>query len=281
MSPMRLIILVIAAVAAIIAAILVRNLAAQPAALPDNVIQPMEVVKEVEVSQTKVLVAREDLRVGTLLNSDHFIWADWPEGSVNPSFITETNNPDAMEEVTGSVVRSAMYIDEPIMPVKIVAKGETGFMAALLKPGMRAATVEVSPETASAGFILPDDRVDVILTYEVEAIGPDGEATEQTVTKTIMENARILAIDQSFGSVDGAQTLNGSMATMELTPQQAELMALAQRMGRISLTLRSVADADWNDGNSVASTELLDGAGGSGNGVSVYRNGTLGAGGSL
>ena len=215
MSPMRIIILVVAAAAAVLAAFLVRNLANQPPVVEQAA--PVERIVEVEVSQQKVLIARTDLRVGTLLTPDEFEWANWPEATINPAYYTQEIAPDAMETLTGSVVRTAIYADEPIMPQKIVQKGETGFMAALLRPGMRAVTIEISPESASAGFILPDDRVDVILTQEIEV--PFGEETiTKTITNTILENARVLAIDQTFGDVDGIPTLTGSTATMELTP---------------------------------------------------------------
>ena len=134
MSPMRLIILAVALVAAVIAAFLVRNLA-QPTVV-NGPTQTVERVVEVEVSQRKVLVAKTDLRVGTLLTPDEFRWANWPESTLNPAYYTQEIAPDAMEILTGSVVRTAIYADEPIMPQKIVQKGETGFMAALLSPGI-------------------------------------------------------------------------------------------------------------------------------------------------
>lgn len=277
MSPMRIIILVVAAAAAVLAAFLVRNLANQPPVVEQAA--PVERIVEVEVSQQKVLIARTDLRVGTLLTPDEFEWANWPEATINPAYYTQEIAPDAMETLTGSVVRTAIYADEPIMPQKIVQKGETGFMAALLRPGMRAVTIEISPESASAGFILPDDRVDVILTQEIEV--PFGEETiTKTITNTILENARVLAIDQTFGDVDGIPTLTGSTATMELTPKQAELVAQSARTGSISLTLRSAADAGFNDGEALAVIDMLSDVDTGGDHVKIYRSGRAAAGGS-
>lgn len=274
---MRIIILAVAAIAAVLAAFLVRNMAAAPE--PVTATETVERIVEVEVSQQKVLVAMNDMRVGSLITPDELRWADWPEATINPSYFTQEVAPDAMETITGSVVRVATYADEPILPQKIVQKGETGFMAALLKPGFRAAAVEISPESASAGFILPDDRVDVLLTQEIEFT--NGEALqERTVTSTILENVRILAIDQTFGDMDGIPTLTGSTATMELTARQAELMALAARSGTVSLTLRSVADADFNDGLALEKEGALDDVD-QGGGVVVYRSGKPAAGGSL
>jgi pilus assembly protein CpaB len=277
MSPMRIIILAVAAIAAVLAAFLVRNMASAPE--PLTATETVERIIEVEVSQQKVLVAMNDLRAGSLITPDVLRWADWPEATINPGYFTQEVAPDAMETISGSVVRVATYADEPILPQKIVQKGETGFMAALLKPGFRAAAVEISPESASAGFILPDDRVDVILTQEIEFT--NGETLEErTVTSTILENVRILAIDQSFGDMDGIPTLTGSTATMELTSRQAELMALAARSGTVSLTLRSVADVDFNDGFALEKEGALDDVD-QGGGVVVYRSGKPAAGGSL
>lgn len=272
MSPVRLIILLVAAAAAIGAALLVRGMSGQA---PQQVAgEPLVIEKEVEVSSTKVLVARSDMRVGSLLTPDDFKWADWPERAVNMGYFTQESHPDAIEELSGSVVKTALVEGEPIMPQKIVKKGETGFMAALLAPGMRAISVEISPETASAGFILPDDRVDVILTYDVETIAERG-VSETTVTRTIIENARVLAIDQIFGEMDGTPVLTGSTATLELEPQHAELLAHASRLGTISLALRSVADAAENDGIAQGvTTGALNGEVSNGGGVKVFKNGS-------
>ncbi|MEO1305071.1 MAG: Flp pilus assembly protein CpaB [Pseudomonadota bacterium] len=278
MSPMRLIILAVALVAAIAAAFLVRNLANQQPTVVNST-ETVERVVEVEVSQRKVLVAKTDLRIGTLLTPDEFKWANWPETTLNPAYYTQEIAPDAMEILTGSVVRSAMYADEPIMPQKIVQKGETGFMAAILNPGMRAMTIEISPESASAGFILPDDRVDVILTQMIEFTGEE-DRPPVMVTNTILENARVLAIDQTFGDVDGIPTLTGSTATMELVPSQAELVARSSRVGTISLALRSAADAGWNEGQAFASENVLEDVDSGGRKVMIYRSNKVEAGGS-
>lgn len=277
MSLMRLIILAVAAAAAVAAAMLVRNLEQAP----ESTAEPVERIVEVEVSQTKVLVSLNDVRVGTLLTPDDFAWVDWPEASLNIGYFTQETTPDAMETLAGSVAKMAMYAEEPILPQKIVQKGETGFMAALLQPGYRAATIEISPELASAGFILPFDRVDVLLTADVEMPGSEtGETEDRTVTMTIMENVRILAIDQQFGSLDGVPVLTGSTATMELTPEQAELLAQTSNTGQISLTLRSYADADFNDGNAVAKLDLLNGMNARNGVVTIYRSGKPSVGGS-
>lgn len=278
MSPMRIIILAVAAVAAVLAALLVRNATSNSA--PDQTAEaPVERIVEVEVAEQKVLVAKSDLRVGSLLTPDDFKWADWPERNVNPNYFTEELAADAMEQLTGSVVRTALFEDEPIMPQKIVQKGETGFMAALLRPGWRAISVEISPESATAGFILPDDRVDVIMTQIVEVDTGNGK-DDYTYTETILQNVRILAIDQTFTTIDGMPTITGSTATMELTPEQAERIATASRSGALSLTLRSVADADFNNGDTVSEGEIFGTLNGGTSSVTVYRRGNASAEGS-
>ena len=277
MSPMRLIILVVAAMAAIGAAFLVRGMSNEPAQRVDTAPQVIE--REVEVSATKVLVAAAEMRTGSLLTPEDFQWADWPESALNPAYYTQDADPEAVEELAGSVVKTPLLEGEPIVAQKVVKKGETGFMAALLAPGMRAISVEISPETASAGFILPDDRVDVILTYNVEVMGDRG-MSDTTLTRTVIKNARVLAIDQIFGEgADGAPALTGSTATLELEPRQAELLAHSSRMGSIALSLRSVADVNENDGQPTANTSLLDGNGAeSGGGGRVFKNGSASGG---
>ncbi|MEO1643503.1 MAG: Flp pilus assembly protein CpaB, partial [Pseudomonadota bacterium] len=158
-------------------------------------------------------------------------------------------------------------------------KGRHEAGLALLNPGKRAVSVEISPESASAGFILPDDRVDVILTYEVEVLQGE-DLVEQTIVVTAMENVRVLAIDQMFGEIDGVPALTGSTATLELSPEEAELISLAARKATISLTLRSHADAGENNGGTKSRLDLInDDQGGQGNQVMIFRNGSVSTGG--
>ncbi len=267
---MRIIILVVAGVAAILAAFLVHNIASQ-SQMPSEM-QAVQQTIEVEIREQEVLIASGDLRTGMLITPDELEWANWPESRINPAYFTKELYPNAIEDLTGSVVRVATYSSEPILPQKIVQKGDQGFMAAVLGPGLRAAAVEISPESASAGFILPDDRVDVILTKDSQAGFGDSFSTN-VVSNTILENVRVLAIDQNMGDVDGIPTLAGSTATLELKPEQAELMALATRSGTVSLTLRSVADAEFNDGQAMTRTGYSAGNSDVGNTIIVYRSG--------
>ncbi|WP_321488355.1 Flp pilus assembly protein CpaB [uncultured Hyphomonas sp.] len=279
MSPMRLIILIGAAAAAIAAAFLVRGLT-QPQTVTQTVTEQQTVLQTKEVSETHVLVAKRNLIVGDLLSPDDFEWAPWPEKNLVEGYQTEEDNADAINELSGSVVRIPIYAEEPILPQKLVMKGETGFMAALLKPGMRAISVEISTESASGGFILPDDRVDVILTYQGQVAMAEA-VLDRPVTETILKNVRVLAIDQVFyqGESESASQI-GNTATLEVNPNEAELIAHAQRLGTLSLSLRPWSDAG-DTGSRGARTDLLRG-GSPGNSVTIYRNGraTAGPGGS-
>ncbi|MEO0983079.1 MAG: Flp pilus assembly protein CpaB [Pseudomonadota bacterium] len=270
---MRLIILAVAAIAAVLAGYMVFNLSNQPT--PEPMVQaPVEVI---ETPTSGVLVARLDLPVGTLITPDDLDWAPWPDDALNPNFIVEEDQPEAMEEATGWVVRTQIYENEPVIRQKVVAKGETGYMAALVKPGKRAIAVEISAETASSGFILPDDRVDVILSFEVEVDVDEGATEEQTITMTVIENARVLSIDQQL-TVDpdtGQTAILGSTALLELEPGDTELLAHSESIGTISLALRSAQDA-LSSGDVVTSRrELLVNGFGAGGGqqVTVFRSG--------
>ena len=270
MSPVRLIILIGAAIAAIAAAFLVRNLVD---ATPSQAVQST-VVETVEVSETKVLVAARDLMIGDVVTVDDLEWADWPEDNVVEGYLTEESSPEAIEEWAGTVVRIPMFELEPILTKKLVAKGDTGTMAALVKPGMREISVEISTESASGGFILPNDYVDVIMTYQMTFVGPDGAPAEQTTSETILQNVRVLAIDQIHtkdSETEGPYQV-GNTATLEVNNKEAELIALAERKGRLTLSLRpwsDVGDTFERD----ARVDLLETGGSSNGGIKIYRSG--------
>ncbi|MEO1421475.1 MAG: Flp pilus assembly protein CpaB, partial [Pseudomonadota bacterium] len=158
----------------------------------------------------------------------------------------------AFEEISGSVVRTPLFENEPILPQKVVLKGDTGYMAALLTPGKRAISIEISAESASGGFILPNDRVDVVVTYrepenfDLSAFadnGVDVVISEDSMTATVLENVRILAIDQIFRQTDTGETAVGRVATLELTPEDAKLLSHTTKEGAVTLLLRSLRDA--------------------------------------
>src|SRR5690606_2359027 len=147
--------------------------------------------------------------------------------------------PDAIDELNGAIARQPIATGEPIRMQKIVQADGSGFMSAILPAGMRAVATEISAETGAGGFILPNDRVDVILTSR-----RDGGSGEKFSSETILTNVRVLAIDQAVSEKDGQKVVIGSTATLELLPHQTETLALARQQGTMSLALRPLVDAD-------------------------------------
>jgi pilus assembly protein CpaB len=226
-----------------------------------------------------VLVAARDLQPGKRLEPADMEWKDWPIDGLNPTYITDGSTPlpateadadpapdtvenqvegavegagrvvarvagtGAQTDYVGAVVREAFVAGEPIVVRKIVRSGDSGFLAAYLEPGMRAMAIRVSVETAAGGFILPGDRVDVIMTRELRSNSstPDS-AGRRHVTTTVMQNVKVLAIDQTTQAGDD-QAVVGATATLEVSPGDAEVMSLARAEGDLSLVLRSYADA--------------------------------------
>lgn len=233
MRSARLIILTIALGAGAVAFMLVRNMGGGPA------------TEIVEVTQTvgvmKVLVSARDIKPGTVITAGDLEWQDWPESGA-PNLVREDENPDGMSEYEGAVVRSEMVAGEPVRLSKIVRVGSGGYLSAVLPTGKRAIATSVSPETGAGGFILPNDRVDVILTRRETDPYEDGK--EIMLSETVLKNARILAIDQTVEEQNGETVVVGSVATLELDAAQAETLALAERMGELSLALRSILDGE-------------------------------------
>ena len=195
-------------------------------------------------SKNQVLTAKRDLMVGERIAPDSLGWQDWPDtGATSVAFFVQSKNPDAIKSFENGVVRQEMVAGEPVTDKKIVAVGaETSSMAALLTPGMRATSVIVTPESGVAGFVLPNDRVDIVVTRELQ-VQANGQSRAQTVSSTILENVRVLAIDQTVSQVKDQKSIAGSTATVELTASDAERLRLADKLGDISLMLRGYADA--------------------------------------
>lgn len=233
MGGMRLAILGLAVVAAGLAAFLVQRMNAQA---------PAPVQQEARMaapSLTQVLVAANDIELGAALSAKDLRWQDWPEGATTGAFITREDRPEARSELKSSITRVAMAAGEPVLVSKLVSDREGGFMAALLEPGRRAMAVEISEETAVSGFVLPNDRVDVILARQ--ASGGEG-GSGGYVSETVLENVRILAIDQNYEQKEGKQVVVGETATLEVMPHQAERLAFAIQAGDVALVLRSLSD---------------------------------------
>ncbi len=199
----------------------------------------------VPVNATEVLVAAKDLSLGDITKGSDFRWQTWPADSVTPAFITKEEGNAGMTSVTGAVVRSPISQGEPIVRQKLVKAGDGGVLAAILPSGMRAISTRIKEETSAGRLILPNDHVDVILTRRLREGSGGGQ--DQFVSDTLFHNVRVLAIGQQIETKsDGKKAAEGSAntATLELSPHQAELLAQANSMGEISLSLRSIADGD-------------------------------------
>ena len=195
-----------------------------------------------------VLVAKSDIGLGQTVKPEDMQWQTWPAATASNTFIRRTDKPNATTEIAGSIARAPFIAGEPIREQKLVKADGSGFMAAILPTGMRAVSTEISPETGAGGFILPNDRVDVILSKRDKY--PDPTGTPDIVnSEIILSNVRVLAIDQVPKEKDGQNAVVGKTVTLELKPEQTETLARARQSGTLSLALRSIADI-----NVVAST---------------------------
>jgi pilus assembly protein CpaB len=232
MNAVRIAILAAAAIAAIAVAFFVRQ------AMTGNE-APQVVEAPQERPAVRILAARNDLATGARVGAADFYWQAWPDEAVAPGYVVEGRG-QGIEDFAGSVVRAPISQGEPITGRRLVQPGDAGFMAAVLTPGMRAVAVPISAERGAGGFILPNDRVDVIVSFEEESESRRGGRS--FVARTIVENARVLAIDQTFGDGDGEEVVLGETATLELTPDQARAVSLAVARGEVHLVLRSLTD---------------------------------------
>ena len=236
MKPARLAVLGIALVAGGGAALLMSGDPPPPPPPPPKAEAPPQPVSE-------VLVAAADAPMGQVLQVADLRWQTWPDQALSPGFITRKDNPKALEDTAGTSVRAAFLAGEPIRAQKLV-RPESGFMAAILPQGMRAVAIVTDSRgtNTAGGFILPNDRVDVISTFRDEANGrgPGGEAQK---SKTILTDVRVLAVGQLIQEKNGTNVVTGETATLALTPPQAETITRSQKSGALSLALRSLADA--------------------------------------
>jgi pilus assembly protein CpaB len=235
---LRIALLIVALVAGGSAAWIVFNKMGEPAAVA-TIVQPAT-----PVAMQEVLVASTDLGLGQMLTKKNVRWQPWPQSAVIQGYIVQSARPDAIETFTNSFVRSRISSGEPIRDEKL-APTNAGFLSTLLPSGKRAVAVRVSAESAAGGFILPNDRVDVLLTIATSG-------TSEHITRTILKNVPVLAVDQTVDektkndkssdkSKENAVVL-GKTATLELEPSQVEVLISGEATGTISLALRSAAD---------------------------------------
>ncbi len=206
---------------------------------------PQTVVKRQTIGAVEILVAGVPLQLGAVAQASNFRWRKWPKDAVHEGLILRTARPNAVRELAGGVARTEILKDEPITKSKLVASGSGGVLAAILPKGMRAISTKITEITAAGRLILPNDHVDVLLTKSTR----DRAGNESFVADTIFRNVRVLAIGKQLDVKDKEKGADGNVATLELTPRQAELLALANSMGKISLSLRSIADINTNVGD--------------------------------
>lgn len=236
MRASRIILLFVALLAGGLAAFLaMRQGTPQQVAVPG----PTQIVEE---KKAKILVAKAPIGVGQRLSADTIEWMDWPELSVRDEYVTEAELPDALTQMNGTVARFEIFIGEPISDQKLV-RSDQGYLSAVLPKGMRGVSVPVSADAAAGGFVVPNDRVDVVL-------------TRGGISQTILANVKILAIGTRLGQINQAAKKEGedtkatdvstfqggTIATLELTPAQGEMIINATRLGKLSVVLRSIAD---------------------------------------
>ena len=230
MGPRRIIVLLIAVIAAGGTAMYARSWVAHRETTAVAAPAPRQDIHE-------VLVADSDLAAGTFIKPQHLRWQRWPTDDVPDTYVLRGKRTDT--EMVGAVVRSSIATGEPITDGAVVKPGDRGFLAAVLDPGMRAASVPINATSSNAGLIFPGDRVDLILTQTLTS----GDGTTRRVSETVLKDIRIIAMGAATSDLAEAGKANekAKTATFEVTPQQAELVALLTELGKLSLSLRSLA----------------------------------------
>ena len=247
MNMRRIVVLLLAAVAAGGVALLVRGLFGGGTTHAEARTAPPP------ISVSDVLVASSDLQPGQPLTAAQVRWQKWPSSGVSPGFILKASGMSAAAAVDGTVVRAPIVAGEPITYTKVVRTQSAGFMAATLTPGKRAVSITVSVASVAGGFILPNDRVDIILTRS----SGDRHATSTIVLRDV----RVLAIDQASDDKNQKAVSDVKTATLELSPSQAATVAEAQASGTLSLALRSLGDSNVADNDTNTKSDSNSDAG--------------------
>ena len=220
------------------------------------VVQQQEAPKQ---TGTEILVVKQDIPIGSFLQRQHMEWKPWPKESVSEGHLTKPQH--SIDGLVGAVARRGLTAGEPLHRKRIVRPGDRGFLAAVLRPGHRAMAIRVNATSGISGLIFPGDRIDLILTHRISAavsgeaefeidehgdkvrIKKDEEEEERSgnrVSETVLTNVRVLAIDQFINDVNGKPRV-GKNATLEITPKQAEMLAVLTELGSLSLALRALA----------------------------------------
>ncbi|WP_295808232.1 Flp pilus assembly protein CpaB [uncultured Nitratireductor sp.] len=264
MSKSRIVILGVAVLAALGAGYVAKNLTAPAPQQPIASAGP----EEPAIDLVDVLVIGQDVPMGTELGSA-VSWQAWPTDNINANMITRSQSPEALEELRSSIARVALYTGEPLRRSKLIGEGMS-FMSAILPSGKRAVATQIAADTSAGGFILPNDYVDVIMTRRSQ----DSGTANGFITETILKNIKVLAIDQTIQEdEEGRRVKVGETATLELTPEQAEIITVAQQMAdRLTLSLRAITDTNETAAND--GSYLVTGRG-RGNSVRLIKSGEV------
>ena len=231
--------IVIAIVALVVAAATGLLIQSWMSAQRDAMLRSMPKVAK-DTGVPKVMVARKGLPAGTFLKPEHIEWREWPKRGIAKAYLVKGKR--TINELVGAVVRRGISAGEPITDGRIVKPGSRGFMAAVLTPGMRAVSVPINATTGIAGFVFPGDRIDLILTHKLSS-GKGKKRKSSQVSETVLTGVRVLGVDQrSNDQTQGKGRVKiPKTTTIEVTPKQAEMVAVAKELGKLSLSLRSLA----------------------------------------
>ena len=265
MSRARILILLLAIGSAILAVFLARGILGQQAA-------PTSTVEAPKPQTVPVLVAAKDIALGERVIAIAVEWRDWPRDNVAPFMITREAKPAAIEELEGRRARAAILAGEPIAESKLLSANSGSLMSSLVRDGMRAISIRISDRSAAGGFILPEDRVDIIATVKViiESGAFGGSDKSIYFTSRLVENVRVLAINRTVPPVNESSIEKPTIAVLELDPQQAEIVAGAEKQGELDLSLRNIASENGSSGEDRPRLAALTEAP---NAVEIYKQG--------
>lgn len=193
-----------------------------------------------QLPTVEVLVAKQNLPVGAFIKPEHLLWKAWPEDSVVAGYLVKGTATES--DLAGAVVRTRLHAGEPLTKERVVHPGDQGFLAAVVEPGKRAVSVPIDATRGVSGFVFPGDFVDVLLTFKRDVVSGEGESQVQETryfSQTLLTDVRVLGIDQTVHN-DGNAAKVAKTATLEVTPKQAEKIAVGLELGDLSLSLRSV-----------------------------------------
>jgi pilus assembly protein CpaB len=235
MSKMRIVMFALAAGSAVMAGVLAKGMLGKKPQVQTEVINKVKMVD--------VLVAAKDIEVGEKLAPGSIIWKPWPNDNVIDAMITKDEKPDADQAIAEFRALVQMYEGETIIEKKLVDPKGGGFMSAILPKGMRAISVAISDRSSAGGFILPNDRVDVILTRKINGSSGGNQIVK---SETVISNVRVLAVNQTFRQAKEGEevSIKGETATLEMSMPQAEVVARVESEGELSLALRSIAESE-------------------------------------